>query len=359
MPKKYFQKEGIKMSIFSIIDPGLTFNGGRTRRNRTEGIILHHPDSQWTVSQVHNFHRSLGWLGIGYNFYIHKDGTIYSGRGLEFVGAHTTNFNNKTIGISCQGQYDSVDTSMPDEQYNALVWLIMYCRERYGNSLYIKGHNDASTTACPGRFFPLSEVRTLVFRQEAATDQNGSPYGTSTATVRNGSRGMVVKRCQWYLNRAIDAGLDIDGIAGPKTVAAIRAFQTKHGLAVDGICGPLTWAKLEEVVKAQNEENSSDIICSAEVKEAISILHEAGVINTPSYWEENFNKLKYLDLLLVKLARVDQEDNVTFNIVTVNQAVERLVSVGAVDTPEYWLNNYGKIEYLDELLIKAAERIGN
>lgn len=40
--------------------------------------------------------------------------------------------------------------------------------------------------------------------------------------------------------------LDIraDGDFGPKTEAALRAWQRRHGLSADGICGPKTWAKL-------------------------------------------------------------------------------------------------------------------
>jgi hypothetical protein len=36
----------------------------------------------------------------------------------------------------------------------------------------------------------------------------------------------------------------IDGIYGPRTEAACRAFQAANELAVDGICGSLTWGKL-------------------------------------------------------------------------------------------------------------------
>src|SRR4051795_12027638 len=36
----------------------------------------------------------------------------------------------------------------------------------------------------------------------------------------------------------------VDGIAGPATAAAVRAFQAQAGLAVDGVAGPATRAAL-------------------------------------------------------------------------------------------------------------------
>jgi N-acetylmuramoyl-L-alanine amidase len=39
----------------------------------------------------------------------------------------------------------------------------------------------------------------------------------------------------------------VDGIRGPITTAAVKAFQKKHKLAVDGIPGPITQGKLKEV----------------------------------------------------------------------------------------------------------------
>ena len=38
--------------------------------------------------------------------------------------------------------------------------------------------------------------------------------------------------------------LNVDGIVGPKTTAAIKDFQTKNGLQVDGIVGTKTWGAL-------------------------------------------------------------------------------------------------------------------
>ena len=41
----------------------------------------------------------------------------------------------------------------------------------------------------------------------------------------------------------------IDGINGPKTIAAVKSFQKKYGLTQDGIVGPLTAAKMGITIK--------------------------------------------------------------------------------------------------------------
>ena len=44
-------------------------------------------------------------------------------------------------------------------------------------------------------------------------------------------------------NREWDPG-PIDGVGGPRTKAAVIAFQGANSLAPDAIVGPLTWAEL-------------------------------------------------------------------------------------------------------------------
>jgi cell wall-associated NlpC family hydrolase len=56
--------------------------------------------------------------------------------------------------------------------------------------------------------------------------------------LKKGSRGPSVAEAQ----RAL--GIRADGIFGPQTRAAVRAFQQRHGLLVDGIVGPQTRAAL-------------------------------------------------------------------------------------------------------------------
>ena len=64
-----------------------------------------------------------------------------------------------------------------------------------------------------------------------------------------GERGQRVHDLQERLN-ALGAHLAVDGIFGPKTLAAVRAFQKSHGLRVDGLVGPKTTAALREKAPA-------------------------------------------------------------------------------------------------------------
>jgi peptidoglycan hydrolase-like protein with peptidoglycan-binding domain len=70
--------------------------------------------------------------------------------------------------------------------------------------------------------------------------------------VRRGDDRHPVKSLQRLL-RAHGADLEADGIFGPITDAAVRAFQSANGLAVDGIVGPMTWPVLIIEVRRGDE----------------------------------------------------------------------------------------------------------
>ena len=66
--------------------------------------------------------------------------------------------------------------------------------------------------------------------------------------VRQGAQHHPVETLQ-YLLRARGHNVTVDGIFGPATDSAVRAFQQQKGLAVDGIVGPATWSALITTVK--------------------------------------------------------------------------------------------------------------
>ncbi len=66
--------------------------------------------------------------------------------------------------------------------------------------------------------------------------------------VRRGDDVFPVRSLQQVL-RARNHPVTVDGIFGPQTEGAVKAFQQANGLDDDGIVGPLTWPKLVVQVK--------------------------------------------------------------------------------------------------------------
>jgi peptidoglycan hydrolase-like protein with peptidoglycan-binding domain len=56
-----------------------------------------------------------------------------------------------------------------------------------------------------------------------------------------------------YLLRARGHPVAVDGVFGPATDTAVRAFQQEQHLAVDGVVGPNTWSALIVVVRQGSE----------------------------------------------------------------------------------------------------------
>lgn len=70
------------------------------------------------------------------------------------------------------------------------------------------------------------------------------PSGESASSYADGNKSSQVATIQQQLtNAGFDPG-GVDGVSGPATTAAIKAFQKANGLTVDGIVGPQTSAAL-------------------------------------------------------------------------------------------------------------------
>lgn len=70
------------------------------------------------------------------------------------------------------------------------------------------------------------------------------PQEADAAVLKNGSKGQKVKEVQTRLKNWGYYTGSVDGIYGPKTVAAVKYFQRKNGLTADGIVGPATAKKI-------------------------------------------------------------------------------------------------------------------
>ena len=151
--------------------PTLYFRNPLVPLKKVEKTVLHHMAHRTAgIHDVHNWHRNRTyvtisgrtayWSGIGYNYWIGFDGTIYEGRGLH-VGAHTLGWNDRSIGIGFQG--DLEEQEMTDEQLDAGAALCRKLLNDYSLSVMdIIGHKDLTETLCPGKNFRMGELKELI-----------------------------------------------------------------------------------------------------------------------------------------------------------------------------------------------------
>lgn len=58
------------------------------------------------VRLIQTFHiEAKGWADVGFNFLVGGDGNVYEGRGWDMAGAHTHNYNNRSIGVAFVGDF--------------------------------------------------------------------------------------------------------------------------------------------------------------------------------------------------------------------------------------------------------------
>lgn len=109
-----------------------------------------------------------------------------------------------------------------------------------------------------GTFGAKTDAAVRAFQQQKALAVDGivgpNTWSALILTVKLGSQGDAVRGVQeefQFRNLSGDPskGLQIDGIFGPKTDAAVRGFQDAlhqdiPSVTVDGIVGPVTWRAL-------------------------------------------------------------------------------------------------------------------
>lgn len=275
--------------IMEIKKVNLTFNMNKIAYgNKPTSIVLHHAEaSNCSVQDVHSWHRNQGWAGIGYHYFVRKNGEIFKGREDNWIGSHCLGHNQNTIGVCFEGAYNK--EKMPQAQINAGRELVSYLKSKYGISKVYR-HKDLNSTDCPGANFPFSEitkvspinnpinkpcknvdwlteylkswnwtqwVKDLQAECNAQGFSNqsvdGLTYNTKTGesktlkgcpTLKIGARGNITKLLQRVLKAFGIANLEEDGVFGTNTYNAVIAFQKSRGLLADGMVGPNTWRKI-------------------------------------------------------------------------------------------------------------------
>ena len=203
----------------NIIETNLTF-GPLSKRKSTKKIIAHHAEAEsCTVEDIHRWHKDKGWSGIGYHFFIKKNGSIYRGRPIDTIGSHCLNQNSNSVGVCLEGCLTS--ESPTQEQINCLKELIAYLKGVYGN-IPVKGHKEFIATSCPGSLMDYMEEL-----NEAM--QASIPAQEDKRTWEYYINGDLIQRLQHELNVQFSARIKEDGYLGDQSLEALKGVAIKRG----------------------------------------------------------------------------------------------------------------------------------
>lgn len=144
------------MDLIPVIDSGLSWDEEKLEAlDEVKKIIIHHTAGSGgeSVEDIHAYHQRQGWAGIGYHYFIDRNGTVYRGRPDWAKGAHAYGYNSDSIGVCLAGNFS--DTVPFLGQLRSLIYLTADLCARswidvdavFGHGYIQGGEHD---TACPG-----------------------------------------------------------------------------------------------------------------------------------------------------------------------------------------------------------------
>lgn len=152
-----------------IKDPNLAAPQSDMQPRATSSItdfIVHHTDgpADQSVAAIDLEHRAIGDAMIAYNWVITKDGTVWSGRPVDYVPAAAYGRNAQSVDVVLTGQFqpDAANYTGPPTaaQMASLEALCVYAHRTFPSIVRTIGHRDVApmfyngdgnyATACPG-----------------------------------------------------------------------------------------------------------------------------------------------------------------------------------------------------------------
>ena len=144
--------------------------------------------------------------------------------------------------------YDSIEDSTED-------YMDMLCHcSRYKKALNCASPRDSIYAIKNGGYATAPDYITTIMniirkyeleRYDPGNKDAHNPYDIPHITLRKGAKGGAVRWLQWELNHDMGLNIVVDGIFGLNTEKMVKEYQKAHGLVVDGIAGPKTIAALQ------------------------------------------------------------------------------------------------------------------
>lgn len=100
-------------------------------------------DDDWKV--IDSWHRARGFNGIGYHYFIKKDGTLQTGRNLEQDPASQEGYNKNSISICLHGL-----AAFTDKEFDTLRNLCFAINAAFKGAVTFHGHREVNPNkTCP------------------------------------------------------------------------------------------------------------------------------------------------------------------------------------------------------------------
>lgn len=213
-------------------------------RSETKYIVIHctatGPDYKGGVAGIREYHLSLGWSDIGYNYVIDTDGSIIEARGRDKVGAHVRGFNQISCGIALIGGLTAKGNpsrSFTPEQWTSLERLCIELTQLWPDAV-ICGHRSLSPDANEDGLIATEEfLKTCPnFNAMIWAKEKGLPAANINEEWHEldprrpappDDRIAYLQRCLMRLGYSIGPN---DGVMGPSTRGAILQFQKDNNL---------------------------------------------------------------------------------------------------------------------------------
>ena len=225
--------------------------------SRVRGVAIHHsgvkngPKGLDAVKAFERYHLSKpGYIAIAYSYLVDEEGKVYEGRLEGSQSGATKGYNGVSEAICYTGDGD---LPVPEAALKSIKELVDYIQKKYNSKLWVKPHRALGKTSCPGNVLaawvvsgmPVEGATPLALEKSKEISRRAEAVARMPLSRRRRSRGEAVRVCQQRLNeRGFDCG-PADGIWGPKSAKACRAFQKSLPyLKADGICGSKTWKAL-------------------------------------------------------------------------------------------------------------------
>jgi N-acetylmuramoyl-L-alanine amidase len=197
-----------------------------------------------------------GGRGLSWHFTVDAD-SIVQHLPIDEQGWHTgTNAGNTTsIGVEVCEYPDTPDgrARRARAEDNA-AWFVARLLHENKSLARVVTHKSWSGKNCPRVLLPrwdgfLAAVARYQGETSAAPKPPAKPAPRPAPRprmplVRRGSRGNAVRTLQTELRRQGGYMIEVDGVFGKETRAAVRAWQGRKGIRVDGVVGTITWGTL-------------------------------------------------------------------------------------------------------------------